>query len=105
MDHKANHRIICMIKFRYQHKFYNKYASKASDSFGDFLYLSYGSFCIYCGIKSQDIWGILDDDHKKSKDIVYVSQKSGIVRIDNYLYNKYYPCLTEEEYIIKQLIE
>lgn len=64
-------------------------------------YIPSGASCIYCGITILEIfWKI--PEYERSTITNY-----GKIRIDKeyVLYNKYMPCLTEDEFIIKNIIE
>lgn len=66
-------------------------------------YLSVDDVCKFCGKSAQQLF--VEADHREEYPF-YISE-NGSYKIEEQLifYNLYSPCLTEEEYIIKTIIE
>lgn len=63
-------------------------------------YIPYDSNCLICGINSLKVWDKMTLEKK-----VYLADLSERIQQEIDYYNEFSPCLTEEEYIIKGILE
>jgi len=60
------------------------------------------AICKYCGLLGQDCFDKLPNNIRNSFYGIFSEKR---LKTELKAYNEYFPCLTEEEYIIKTIIE
>jgi hypothetical protein len=74
-------------------------------------FIAVGEYCIYCKINANDLYYLKDNSKlypAKSMNEYAQNKNLNTIELENDFYATYFPCkngITEEEYIIKKIIE